>query len=157
MSTTVESIVRSTDRRRIAESLVFAMSDCIMLSVKTRAFAWNVTGPFAAALRPMFILQHKDMEIAIEEMSMRIRFLGNPAPTALSQLLSLSNIREEAEVLEWREMVSQLVQDQAIAAQSARQVYNFAELTTDTATQELVARRITRHERNAWELKALLE
>lgn len=157
MSTTVESIVRSTDRRRIAESLVFAMADCVMLSIKTRAFSWNITGPFAACLRPMFILQHKDMEIAIEEMSMRIRFLGNPAPTALSQLISLSSIREESEVLEWREMVSQLLQDQAIAAQSARQVYNFAELTTDTATQELVARRITRHERNAWELKALLE
>ncbi len=157
MSNIVESIVRSTDRRRIAEALVFAMADCIMLSVKTRAFAWNVTGPFSASLRPMFILQHKDMEIAIEEISMRIRFLGNPAPTALSQLLSLSNIREESEVLEWREMVSQLVQDQAIAAQSAKQVYNFAELTTDTATQELVAKRITRHERNAWELKALLE
>jgi starvation-inducible DNA-binding protein len=157
MSTSVESIVRSTDRRRIAESLVFAMSDAVMLSIKTRAFAWNVIGPFAASLRPMFILQHKDLEIAIEEMSMRIRFLGNPAPTALSQLMSLSNIREEAEVLEWRDMVSQLVQDQTIAAQSARHVYNFAELTTDTATQELVARRITRHERNAWELKALLE
>lgn len=157
MSSTVESIVRSTDRRRIAESLVYAMADAVMLSVKTRAFAWNVTGPFAASLRPMFILQHKDMEIAIEEISMRIRVLGNSAPTALSQLMSLSNIREEAEVPEWREMVSQLVHDQAIAAQSARQVHNFAELTTDTATQDLVARRIARHERNAWELKALLE
>lgn len=157
MSSIVESIVRSTDRRRIAESLVFAMADAVMLSVKTRAFSWNVTGPFAASLRPMFILQHKDMEIAVEEMSMRIRFLGNPAPTALSQLLSLSNIREESEVLEWREMVSQLVQDQATAAQSARQVYNFAELTTDTATQELMVKHITQHERNAWELKALLE
>jgi len=157
MSSTVESIVRSTDRRRIAESLVFALADAVMLSVKTRGFAWNVSGPFAASLRPMFILQHKDMEIAIEEMSMRIRFLGNPAPTALSQLMSLSNIREEAEVLDWRDMVSQLVQDQTIAAQSARQVHNFAELTTDTATQDLVARRIARHERNAWELKALLD
>jgi starvation-inducible DNA-binding protein len=157
MSSVIESIVRSTDRKRIAEALVFAMADAVVLSVKTRAFAWNVTGPFAASLRPMLILQHKDMEIAVEEISMRIRFLGNPAPTALGQLLSLSNIREESEVLEWREMISQLVQDQAIAAQSARQAHNFAELTTDTATQDLVARRIARHERNAWELRALLE
>jgi starvation-inducible DNA-binding protein len=157
MSSTIESIVRSTDRKRIAEALVYAMADAVVLSVKTRAFAWNVAGPFAASLRPMLILQHKDMEITIEEISMRIRFLGNPAPTALGQLLSLSNVREESEVLEWREMIGQLVQDQAIAAQSARQVHNFAELTTDTATQDLVARRIARHERNAWELKALLE
>lgn len=71
--------------------------------------------------------------------------------------MSLSNIREEAEVPDWREMVSQLVQDQAVAAQSSRQVHGLAELTTDTATQDLSARRITKHERNAWELKALLE
>lgn len=157
MSSTVESIVRSTDRRRIAEALIFAMADTAMLSMKTRAFAWNITGPFAASLRPMFILQYKDLEIAMEEMAMRVRVLGSPAPTAVSQLISLSNIREEAEVPDWREMVSQLVQDQGLAAQSARQVHNLAELTTDTATLDLSARRITRHERNAWELQALLE
>ena len=157
MSSTVESIVRSTDRRRIAEALVFAMADTAMLAMKTRAFAWNISGPFAASLRPMFVLQYKDLEIAMEEMAMRVRVLGSPAPTAISQLISLSNIREEADVPDWREMVSQLVQDQALAAQSSRQVYGLAELTTDTATQDLSARRITRHERNAWELKSLLE
>ena len=155
MSSTVESIVRSTDRRRIAEALIFAMADTAMLAMKTRAFAWNITGPFAASLRPMFILQYKDLEIAMEEMAMRV--LGSPAPTAISQLISLSSITEEAEVPDWREMVTQLVQDQTIAAQSSRQVHSFAELTTDTATQDLSARRITKHERNAWELKALLE
>ena len=157
MSSTVESIVRSTDRRRIAEALIFAMADTAMLAMKTRAFAWNITGPFAASLRPMFILQYKDLEIAMEEMAMRVRVLGSPAPTAISQLISLSSITEEAEVPDWREMVNQLVRDQTIAAQSSRQGHSFAELTTDTATQDLSARRITKHERNAWELKALLE
>lgn len=157
MSSTVESIVRSTDRRRIAEALIFAMADTAMLAMKTRAFAWNITGPFAASLRPMFILQYKDLEIAMEEMAMRVRVLGSPAPTAISQLISLSSITEEAEVPDWREMVNQLVRDQTIAAQSSRQVHSFAELTTDTATQDLSARRITKHERKAWELKALLE
>ncbi len=82
MSSTVESIVRSTDRLRIAEALIFAMADTAMLAMKTRAFAWNIIGPFAASLRPMFVLQYKDLEIAMEEMAMRVRVLGSPASGA---------------------------------------------------------------------------
>lgn len=157
MKTAVDHLIRQVDRRRIADAIVVTLAETYLLSAKTRAFFWNVSGPFAGALRPMFEAQHRDMEQSIDDMAVRLRFFGQPAPSAFMQLAQLSSVREEADVPDWRDMVSQLVQDQDVVVQAAKKVYAAAELSNDTATLDLMARRISRHERNAWELRSLLE
>lgn len=157
MNAQVESIVRAGSRRRIGEALVLSLADSFTLAMKTQAFAWNVTGPFSAAVRPLFQDQYQDLMAAITDMAIRIRVLGMPAPSAFSHFSSLSGIQEEADVPEWRDMVSALLDDQQIVSRACAAVYNTAELFNDTATLDLMTRRITRHDRNTWELRALLE
>jgi len=157
MNAQVESIVRAGSRRRIGEALVHSLADSFTLAMKTQAFAWNVTGPFSAAVRPMFQDQYNDLMLAISEMAIRIRVLGLPAPSAFSHFAALSGIQEEADVPEWRDMIRALLEDQAVVSRACAAVHNTAELFNDTATLDLMTRRITRHDRNTWELRALLD
>ncbi len=157
MKPNIETIVKSVDRRRLAEGLVLSLASTFTLAVKTQSYSWNVSGPFSASLRTLFTDMHRDQFAAVEEIAVRIRVLGTPAPSAFSQFSVLSGITEEAESPEWREMVRQLVDDQDAVAKVCQRVHDTAELFNDTATLSLMARRITRHERNAWELKVLLD
>lgn len=157
MAANVESITKSVDRRRLAEGLILSLAATFTLAVKTQGYGWNLSGPFSAALRPMFAEMQRDQFAAVEEIAVRIRVLGMPAPSAFSQFAVLSGVEEESECPDWREMVRQLVKDQDTIAKVCQRVRDTAELSNDTATLDLMARRITRHEQNAWELKVLLD
>jgi starvation-inducible DNA-binding protein len=150
-------MIRPMDRRRVAEGLVHVISDSFTLALKCQSFAWNVTGPMSAALRPMFHDQARDGWGAVEEIAVRIRFLGLPTPSAFGQFLTLSSVQESADIPDWREMTRQLLGDQDLVVRSCQRAYNIAELGNDTASQDLMARRISRHQRNAWELRSLME
>ncbi|HEX5757084.1 MAG TPA: ferritin-like domain-containing protein [Arenimonas sp.] len=157
MTGNLEALTKSIQRRRLADGLVIALCGTFTLGVKTQCYGWNVSGPFASSLRVMFNGMHDDMFGAVEEMAVRLRVLGCPAPSAFSQFSVLSGIHEEAECPGWREMIEQLVLDQDIVIEACRKVHDTAELSADTATLGLMARRVTRHERYAWELRILLE
>lgn len=157
MTGNLEALTKSIQRRRLADGLVVALCASFTLAVKTQCYGWNVSGPFASSLRAMFDSMRKDMFEAVEEMAVRLRVLGCPAPSAFSHFSVLSGIHEEPECPGWREMVEQLVADQDLVVDACRKVHDTAELSADTATLDLMARRITRHERNAWELRVLLE
>ncbi len=157
MTGKLETLIKAVDRRRLADGLIVSLAGSFTLAVKTQGYGWNVTGPFAAALRPMFADMQRDLFAAVEEIAVRIRVLGSPTPSAFSQFAVLSGIHEEAECPDWREMVRQLVDDQEVLVKACQRVHDTAELSSDTATLDLMARRITRHERNAWELRVLLD
>lgn len=153
----VFGMIRPMDRRRVAEGLIHVISDSFTLSLKCQSFTWNVTGPMSAALRPLFQEQARDGWAAVEEIAVRIRYLGLPTPSAFGQFLTLSSVQEAADIPDWREMVRILLADQDLVVRSCQRAYNIAELGNDTASQELMSKRITRHQRNSWELRTLLE
>lgn len=136
---------------------MFVFANTFTLAVKTKAFAWNATGLFSASLRTMFKEQFNDHWPTIDEIAMRILVLGLPAPSAFGQFAPLSDVPEEPDVPEWRDMVRQLILDQEVVARTCQRAHATAELFNDTATLDLMGRRVARHQRNAWELKALLE
>jgi starvation-inducible DNA-binding protein len=153
----VLGVIRPMDRRRVAEGLIHVISDTFTLALKCQSFAWNVSGPMSAALRPLFQEQSRDGWAAVEEIAVRIRFLGLPTPSAFGQFLTLSSIQEAADIPDWRAMAQQLLTDQDLIVRSCQRAYNIAELGNDTASQDLMARRISRHQRNSWELRSLTE
>ena len=157
MSGKLETLIKAVDRRRLADGLIVTLAASFTLAVKTQGYGWNVTGPFSGTLRPMFNEMQVDLYAAVDEIAVRIRVLGSPTPSAFSQYAVLSGLQEEGECPDWREMVRQLVDDQDVVAKACQRVYGTAEFSSDTATLDLMARRIPRHERNAWELRVLLD
>ena len=80
----MESAVEG-QRFRNAEGLVLSLAATFTLAVKTHSYGGNVSGPFSASLRALFSDMHRDQFAAVEEIAVRIRVLGTPAPSACSR------------------------------------------------------------------------
>lgn len=141
----------------IAKALAKLLGDSYTLYLKTHNFHWNVTGPQFASLHLLFEQEYLELALAVDEIAERIRALGHPAPGSYAQFIELSKIKEETTVPDAANMISQLMIDQRIVVQTAKQAYDIAEKAQDHATLDLVTRRILTHEKNAWMLESLLE
>ena len=94
------------------------------------------------------------MWTAVDDLAERIRALGHKAPGSYAQFVALATIKEEAGQPDWQEMVRNLAQGHEQVAKTAREVLRIAEGISDDATADVVAPRITLHEKTAWMLRA---
>lgn len=143
-----------TDRKNSADALSKLLANTYTLYLKTHAFHWNVEGPHFQALHQLFMDQYTEMWTAVDELAERIRALGHFAPGSYSQFDALSSIKEETGVPGWQDMVKELAKGHEAVAKTAREVLRVAENNNDDATADVVAPRITLHEKTAWMLRA---
>jgi starvation-inducible DNA-binding protein len=69
-------------------------------------------------------------------------------------MAKLSSIDEEDGQPDWKDMVKNLAKGHEQVAKTARDVLRIAEDTGDDATADIVAPRVTLHEKTAWMLRA---
>ena len=143
-------------KREMAESLSHLLADTHILYLKTQGFHWNVTGPMFYQLHLLFEEQYRELLQAGDEIAERIRALGFYAPGSYKEFSKLTCLREAEGVPGPAEMISQLMNDHEMAARTTSWALSVARSTVDSATEELLTRRLSAHERAAWMLKSLL-
>lgn len=143
-------------REKIAGQLARLLADTYSLQLKSHAFHWNVTGPMFNALHQMFEEHYTELWTAADVIAERIRALDVYAPGSYAQLASLTSIKEETGVPEWKGMVEQLVDGHETVARTARETFRAADEANDEATADLATQRMQEHEKNAWMLRSLL-
>ena len=141
-------------RARSAEALSRLLADTYTLYLKTHGYHWNVEGPHFQQLHIQFMDQYTEMWTAVDELAERIRALGHKAPGSYAQFVKLATIKEEDGDPSWQDMVRNLAQGHEQVARTAREVLRIAEDISDDATGDVVAPRITLHEKTAWMLRA---
>lgn len=141
----------------VVESLSVLLASSYSMYLKTHNYHWNVTGPMFTTLHTMFETQYTELALAVDEIAERIRALGAFAPGSYSAFAKLSKVAEETGRPEAKDMIRNLVADQALVADAARQVIEAAETIRDQATADLATRRLDVHEKNAWMLRSHLE
>lgn len=141
----------------VVESLSVLLASSYTMYLKTHNYHWNVTGPMFTTLHTMFETQYTELALAVDEIAERIRALGAFAPGSYSAFAELSKVAEETGRPEAKDMIRNLVADQALVADAARQVIEAAEAIRDQATADLATRRLDVHEKNAWMLRSHLE
>ena len=146
--------ISEKDRARSAEALSKLLADTYTLYLKTHGYHWNVEGPHFQSLHIQFMDQYTEMWTAVDELAERIRALGHKAPGSYAQFVKLASIEEENGDPDWQEMVRNLAQDHEQVTRTAREVLRIAEDISDDATGDVVAPRITLHEKTAWMLRA---
>lgn len=146
--------IKEADRIRSARTIGKLLADTYALYLKTHGYHWNVEGPHFQQLHSLFMQQYTEMWTAVDELAERIRALGAYAPSSYSQMAALSSIAEEDGSPDWKEMVINLAAGHEQIAKSAREVLRVAEEIGDDATSDVVAPRITLHEKTAWMLRA---
>lgn len=141
-------------RQASADALSKLLASTYTLYLKTHGYHWNVEGPHFQQLHLQFMEQYTEMWTAVDELAERIRALGHYAPSSYGAMSKLSEVKEETDQPDWRQMVVNLASGHEQVAKIARDVLRIAEEAGDDATADVVAPRITLHEKTAWMLRA---
>jgi starvation-inducible DNA-binding protein len=148
-------------RPRKGSEVVAALSRLLASSytlyLKTHNFHWNVKGPMFTTLHTLFEQEYTELALAVDTIAERIRAVGAAAPGTYSEFQELSAVKERRGVPSAKEMLKELVRDQGIVAECARELLRAAETAGDDASEDLAVQRIQVHEKNAWMLRSHLD
>ncbi len=141
-------------REEMAAAVAALLADTYALYFKTHAYHWNVTGPRFFDLHAMFMEQYTELWTAVDDIAERVRALGVLAPISYDEMKSSATIEADAATPDAAAMVRNLVADHETVVRTARKALALAGEHGDEATSDLVAPRITAHEKFAWMLRA---
>ena len=146
----------SADKREAsAKAVMRLLADTYTLYLKTHGYHWNVEGPHFQQLHALFMEQYTEMWTAADDLAERIRALGFYAPGSYAQMAEIAKLSEEdASPPDWKTMVTNLAKGHEQVAKTARDALRTAEDAGDDATADVVAPRVTLHEKTAWMLRA---
>lgn len=144
------------DRQKVAANMSACLADSYLLMVKTQGFHWNAVGPLFHSIHILTEEHYQNLFHAIDELAERIRALGYPAPSSITEMIGLTEIEESTENPTTEEMVAGLAHDHEIVARRFRMSAERAEEVGDVVTADMLTARIAFHEKAIWMLKALL-
>lgn len=144
----------------LTKSLAAAVSACLadtyILMVKTQAYHWNAVGPLFHSVHTLTEEHYTDMFSAIDELAERIRALGHPAPSSITDMVGLSGISEDIGNPTTDEMITNLIEDHETLARRFRAVVARAEKNDDVVTADMLTSRMAFHEKAVWMLRAFI-
>jgi starvation-inducible DNA-binding protein len=141
-------------RETMARAVTALLADTYALYFKTHAYHWNVTGPRFHDLHAMFMEQYTELWTAVDEIAERIRALGVMAPISYDEMKASASIDADTTTPDADTMVRNLVAGHEQVVRTARTALKLAGEHGDEATSDVLAPRITAHEKFAWMLRA---
>lgn len=143
-------------RKRLAGSLAAVLADTYLLLVKTQGYHWNVVGPLFVSLHRLTEEQYRNLFEAADDLAERIRALGHPAPSSITEMISLTQIDEDTGKASAEEMVESLVNDHEAIVRRLRETTIAAEELHDAVTAGMLTDRMQFHEQAVWMLRAVI-
>jgi starvation-inducible DNA-binding protein len=140
----------------VAEALKKVLAESYALYLKTQNYHWNVTGPQFRELHLAFEAQYTDLAEAIDVVAERIRALGEKTPGTFKAFQKLSTITDGDEENDAKTMTRELRDGQLAVVRVLKQAFDLTEKHDDSATGDILNKRILQHETNAWMLSAIL-
>ncbi|WP_420349109.1 Dps family protein [Pelagibius sp.] len=144
------------DRKRLAGNLSALLADTYLLLVKTQGYHWNVVGPLFISLHRLTEEQYENLFEAADDLAERIRALGHPAPTSITEMIPLTVISEDTGSASAEEMVSNLIRDHEAIVRRLREGVEIAESLRDAVSADMLTERMRFHEQAIWMLRAVL-
>ncbi|MEO1039663.1 MAG: DNA starvation/stationary phase protection protein [Pseudomonadota bacterium] len=143
-------------REAMASAVTRLLADTYALYFKTHAYHWNVTGPRFHDLHAMFETQYTEMWTAVDEIAERVRALGVMAPLSYEEMAAPATLSFDASTPKAETMLVNLLEGHEQVVRTAREIVALAGEHADEATADVVAPRITAHEKFAWMLRSAI-
>ena len=143
------------DRKQLAGTMAACLSDSYLLMVKTQGFHWNAVGPLFNSIHTLTEDHYENLFTAIDELAERIRALGYPAPSSITEMIGLSTLQESTENPTAEEMLKTLIEDHSVVARRFRESVERSDKAGDVVTSDMLTERIKFHEKAIWMLNAL--
>lgn len=144
------------DKKHLAANVSACLSYSYVLMVKTQGYHWNVVGPLFHSVHALTEDHYKNLFEAIDRLGERVRALGYPAPTSITEMITLTALDEDTGNATAEEMLRNLIRDHEVAARRFRDTIDRAERANDAVTADLLTERLAFHEEAIWMLRALL-
>lgn len=148
--------LNANQRQDMAEAVTALLADTYALYFKAHAYHWNVTGPRFHDLHAMFETQYQELWAATDDIAERVRALGVMAPISYDELAKSASIKADGAVPGADAMVANLLDGHEQVVRTARKALDIAAEHGDEATSDVIAPRVTAHEKMAWMLRATL-
>jgi starvation-inducible DNA-binding protein len=134
------------------------LSDEHVLYIKTRNYHWNVKGIHFRELHKFFESQYKQLEIAIDEVAERVRYLGHYAVGSMNDFKSLARLLENKQQdLNQEQMLLTLLEDHETIIRILREeIVKVDENYNDAGTCDFLTGLMKNHEKTAWMLRSHL-
>lgn len=139
----------------LAETLNKTLADSYILYFKAHSFHWNVEGLDFAQYHDFIGNFYTEVYSSIDVLAELIRTLDVYAPTSLSKLIGLSSLKENENVPQAKEMLTQLRSDNDLYLAQLVTAYNEAEQVSEFGISNYLQDRIQAHEKHAWMLRAI--
>lgn len=144
-------------RKIVADELIRILADSFILSLKSRHYHWNVTGPFFLSLHKLFQKIYEALDEGGDEIAERIRALGFLAPGSYVEFMSVSAIKEEIGTPKYTDMIHRLISDIEMMIRRIDEVKEIALSHKDDVSADLMIDHLRELSKFAWMLRSHLE
>ncbi len=125
--------------------------------LKAHQFHWNVEGMFFESLHTLFGRIYEEVYGSIDEFAEKIRSLDTYMPGSYTRFSMLTQIEDETEMLDGKQMVQELLKDNEKLKIIFKKLFEVAEAAGEHGFSDFVAARIDAHDKHGWQLKATLK
>lgn len=143
---------------RVVVLLERALSNEMVLYVKTRKAHWNVTGESFMELHKLFESHYTQLEVAIDEVAERIGKLGKQTIGTMSEFLKRSSLKESnGKYGSSKEIIKELLKDhEAIIVLLRKDIEVCNTEHKDAGTADFITGLMKEHETISWTLRRYL-
>jgi starvation-inducible DNA-binding protein len=139
------------DASEIAMALNGLVADAFALYIKTKNFHWHMSGPHFRDHHLLFDEQADQIFASIDPLAERVRKIGQTTLKSIGQISKVTQIENnDKEFVSPFEMVSELVADNRMMAESMRKCHALCDDKEDAATAGLLEIYIDEAERRTW-------
>jgi len=125
--------------------------------LKSHNFHWNVEGPLFSQLHELFERIYTEVYGSIDTFAEHLRALQIYTPASLQKFSMLTTVNDENAVLEWSDMLKELLADSDKMAEIFRITFDMAEAAGDHGLSNFLADRQDAHKKHSWMLRASLK
>jgi starvation-inducible DNA-binding protein len=125
--------------------------------LKAQNFHWNVEGMFFEPLHNLFGNIYEEVYDSIDPFAEKIRAMGAYAPASLQRFSMLTQVDDENEILDSKQMVIELLNDNEKMIKLLKMVFEISEQNKESGFSDFIAGRIDSHQKHGWMLRATLK
>lgn len=126
-------------------------------TIKAQNFHWNVEGPLFGQLHALFGTIYEETYGSIDTFAEQLRALQIYTPASLQKFSMLSAVDDENEVLQFQQMLQELLVDSDRMVEIFRITFAMAEEAGDHGLSNFLADRQDAHKKHSWMLRASLK
>jgi len=134
-----------------------AFADSYLFYLQAHYYHWNVEGRHFSQDHELFGKVYEEVYGEIDKFAEEIRTLGTYAPGVFDRFMDLSQIEQEARVVDAEEMYSKLIDSNAKVIEILTELFEMLEANRLHGFADFIGGRIDSHNKHQWMLRSTLK